>query len=301
MRLAAALPAALLAIPAAAQDATIDERIGETLPRPIEAITSEEAILTGREDIVLLARPKLFTVFLDSSVTYTTNAARSDSGLGGDVVFAIAGGARVETVIDGTWQVYAQIDVFRSDYADLDALDFAGFGAQIGVARRVGPLFGTDLVVGALYQPQFVFDGDFDDHLVSLHRLSAYVSAPLALGDGLAVAPTVIVSGFIANPSDFARVTAEFAVPVFWRPAPDWRLEARPRVYFTEYFDFFEATTGETRRDVGADLTLAATWQPNDWAVLEFALALAANDSSVDSLDFTAFDVTPTATLELRF
>ncbi|MCG8355842.1 MAG: hypothetical protein MI920_09745 [Kiloniellales bacterium] len=287
-----------LAPPAAAQtaDLTIDERLERTLPGPIEPLSPDEAILTGREDIVLLEEREFFTVFAAALASVTSNPSLSNTSSGFDTFFSYNTGARVSTEIAETYRVSAELSTFGAQYADNEALEYAGFGAGLAVDRSFGPY-----TVGTRYGPQVVYDDEFEKHSVTLHRVDLFANRQVALGVNALAAPQVALSAIPADPSDFARVSAELAVPVYYSPAPDWLISGRPQVYVRHYFDFFEQATGETRNDVGGGFALGTAWTPTPWATLSTTMSVGVNRSTLDNLDHEVFTATPSLLLRVTF
>ena len=286
-----------LAPPAAAQaDLTIDERLERTLPGPAGPLPPDEAILTGREDIVLLEERMFFTAFLSASETVTSNPSLTSSGSDVDAFFSYNAGLRAATVIDETYRVSAELSMYGAQYAENEALDYAGFGAALAADRSFGPY-----TAGARYGPQVVFDDEFERHSVTLHRIDVFANRQVALAANALVAPQVTLTAIPADPADYARIAAELAVPVYYSPAPDWLITGRPRVYAGHYFDFFERTTGDTRNDYGGGLALSAAWTPTPWLTLSAALSVGVNRSTLGNLNHEVVTATPSLLLRVRF
>lgn len=287
-----------LAPPAAAQtaDLTIDERLERTLPGPIEPLAPEEAILTGREDIVLLEAREFFTVFAATSVTTTSNPSLANVSPDFDTFFSYNTGARASTEIAETYRISAEISTFGAQYAENEALEYAGIGAGLAVDRSFGPY-----TLGTRYGPQVVYDDKFESHSVTLHRLDVFGNRQVPLGGSALAAPQVSLTAIPADPSDYARVSAELAVPVYYSPAPDWLITGRPQAYARHYFDFFEQATGETRNDIGGGLSLSAAWIPQPWLSLSTSLSVGVNRSTLDNLNHEVFTATPSLLLRATF
>ena len=66
---------------------TIEQRIQQLRPPAVLALPPEEAILTGREDVVLLRRRKLFTLSANAGYRFTDNAFLSDEFRESDQIF----------------------------------------------------------------------------------------------------------------------------------------------------------------------------------------------------------------------
>ncbi len=291
---------AALATPlsAAAQtpDRTIDTRLERTLPGPAEPLTMEEAILTGREDIVLLEERKFFTAFLATAATMTTNPTLANGSTDLDMVYSYNVGIRAATVIAETYRLSAELSTFGAEYEENDALEYAGFGASLGVDRSIGPY-----TVGFRYAPQIVFDSDYEDRAVTLHRMDAFAARVVDLGAPAIAIPQLTLSAIPADPNDYARVAAEVSVPVYYSPAPDWLVSVGAHLYATHYFDFFERFTGEERTDIGGGVTFRAVWTPEEWISLSLNIGFAAQHSTVRELSYEAVNVTPTLVLSVRF
>ena len=299
MLTAGLLPASLgLVPPAVAQtpDLTIDERLERTLPGPTEPLSPDEAILTGREDIVLLEEREFFTLFVSALASVTSNPSLSNVSPDFDTLFSYNTGARVSTEIAETYRVSAELSTFGAQYAENEALEYAGFGAALAVDRSFGPY-----TVGTRYGPQVVYDDKFEKHSVTLHRVDFFATRQVPLGFNALAAPQIALSAIPAEPADFARVSAELTVPVYYSPAADWLITGRPQVYVRHYFDFFEQATGETRNDVGGGFALSAAWTPTPWAILSTAVSVGVNRSTLENLDHEVFTATPSLLLRVTF
>ncbi|MEL6317131.1 MAG: hypothetical protein AAFR16_05775, partial [Pseudomonadota bacterium] len=271
-------------------------RLDETLATPLAPLPLEETILTGREDVVLLSERKFFTAFLRTGFAFTSNPTQSNDDEGVDGIGTYNAGLRAATRIADTYDVYAEVSTFGARYVENDELDYSGVGAALGVSRDVG-----SYQIGGVYRPQIVFDEDFSDRFVTLHRVAGYASRQVDLAEDVIIAPTVTVSAIPADPSDFTRFEFEASAPMAYRAAPDWTLTARPTAFLRHYPDFFESVTGEDRVDVGGGASFSAQWSPETWVVVTALAAFEATHSSVQALSHASFSASPQVLLTLKF
>ena len=132
---------------------TIQQRIEQLRP-PVEApLPPEEAILTGKEDIVLLRRAKLFTLRADAGYVFTNNAFLSDDLKDDDRIFQPSLTLRAGTRIAERYDVFAEVQAFAARYEDNPVLDFDAFTVRLGGEMPV-----EDWLLGASYSATPVFE-----------------------------------------------------------------------------------------------------------------------------------------------
>jgi len=150
---------------------TIEQRI-EQLRRPAaRPLAAEEAILTGKEDIVLLRRAKLFTLSAEANYRHTNNAFLSDNRKESDDIFSPFVSLRAGTRIAQRYDVYAEVSAFGSRYAQNSELDFDAFSGQIGGEM---PIAGW--LAAASYSATPVYDRGLHNRIV---RWSQKIGQPV--------------------------------------------------------------------------------------------------------------------------
>jgi len=95
---------------------TIEQRAQQAQEGPILAVPLKEFILTGEDDLVLLRRPKLFTIESNSSYQLTDNAFLSDKQKTHDYVVSQSLLVRAETRIAQRVGVFVSGSGFLSRY-----------------------------------------------------------------------------------------------------------------------------------------------------------------------------------------
>ena len=300
-RLAAALVCALASVASGAlaqvQDPNIEQRLEQARPGPTLQVQLDEAILTGREDLVLLRERKLFSITGDIRESYTTNAFLTDRRVEDDFVTDAGLTFRVGTRIDQRFDVYAEGSVFGSRYAENEELDFNGLAGRAGVEMPIG-----DYRVGLAYQVTAAFDSDgFGDHLVTLHDIVLSANRIFVLDQDTALVPQVTVGRTFADPSDFELWFARGSVSLVHRFMPNLIGAIGPEIYYRAYDNYFENLTGESREDVGLRISAAIRWQPYDFLQVSAEASYVVNESTVGFNDYDAFGVAPMVRLTLRF
>ncbi len=275
---------------------TIEQRIEQVRPPAARPLPAAEAILTGKEDVVLLRRRKLFTLNVQPSYIYTTNAFLSDDRESSDHVFNGFATIRAATQIARRYDVFAEFGGFLSRYQDNPELDFDGILGTVGVDLPV-----DDWRVGLAYSGIGAFGRGFGDHLVTLHVLAASLRRVFPLTRATAVVPQLAVSRVWADPDDFSTVTVRGGATVIYRVTEKLAAVAGAQIHARVYDDFIEETTGESREDYGIAGQLALRWTPLETVSLSAFVSGTAVDSTVDANEYTSFTASPSLRLSIRF
>jgi opacity protein-like surface antigen len=263
---AALLLALAAGAPAAAQvpgDPGIDQRVRQ-IQRDAEDArrrTEQEAILTGRNDIVLMRRRRFFTLSGSASLGITDNATLSPSPSAGDILATFEASLGFSTRLGGLVDVSAEIGLNTARYFDNKALDVVAGYAQVAAHVEI---VGFDLDLS--YTPNRVWDGDFEQRQLTQHRFSAGLSRSFALGRVL-VRASVGGERIEANPTAFKNWAANAGLSAILPLGARASLTASLRGTRRWYDDYFEGLLGFPRRD----------WQVE--AAAGFALRFGANAS----------------------
>jgi hypothetical protein len=275
---------------------TIEQRI-EQLRRPAaRPLAAEEAILTGKDDIVLLRKAKLFSLSAEATYRHTNNAFLSDNRKVSDDIFAPAVTFRAGTRIDQQYEVYAEVAAFGSRYRDNSQLDFDAFSGRIG-----GEVPVAGWLVGARYSATPVYERGVDNRIVTLHDLSLSARRIFLLGENTALLPTLTASRVFADPDDFTTYSGRVRALLVHRLTQGLAVYVGPQAYTRHYDDFFEDVTGETRRDYGVTGQAFLVWAPLDWVSLSGLVDVTQNWSTVDDNEYFAWVASPSVRLTLRF
>ena len=289
---------AVLSTPAAAQTgaATIDERVGQVRPPTERALEADEAILTGREDLVLLRRADLFTLRAGSAYRYTTNAFLSDNDRKDDHILSPSASFGIGTRIDQRFDVFADISVFASRYEENTELDFDAFSGRIGGEMPAGPWR-----LGLTYSGTPVYTSGFEDHQVTLHDISLQARRSLALGEKTVLLPSVTATRVFGDPNDFSTVGGRVQALVAHKVSDEVTGFLGGNGYGRRYDDFFESRTDETRYDYGVSGQAIVSWRPAAWIDFTSIVSVTQNFSTVDENEYFSFDVSPSMNLTVRF
>ena len=289
-------PAASAAVAQTGSAPSIERRL--TLPDgpPTFEVTPEERVLTGKDDLVLLRRRKFVTLSADLSPRYSSNAFLSDSRGDGDVAVNGAVGLRAETVIDQRYAVFATAGYAVARYNRFSQLDYDSLSGGIGARMPDGPW-----TYSLGYGIAVTKDSGFDDHIVTQNVFNGSVSYTIEIDRDTAVFPFVSLTRVFANPGDFDNVSLVPGVSAVHRIAPDLAVSADFQLVGRVYDDFFEETTGRTRREVGLLSGAGWRWTPRPNIVVQGRLGVGYLASTINSVDYFEFNASPTLTARIRF
>lgn len=294
--LGSATLAALCAGAALAQD-TVDQRLQDFRASGITEIPADEALLTGKDDLVLLQERKFFSVNANLRSTFTNNAYLSNQVRKSDLVTDGSLTGRFATRIDQTYDVYAEAGVLASRYANQHGLGYNGITAGIGGEAPVGKLR-----VGMQYGYTTAFEkGGFSDQLVGLHDIVGYANYPISLGNDTALVPQLALDRTLGNPSDYDAWTVRGSVSVVHRLKANLIGVAGVDLAYKDYDDYFESVIGESREDKTAGVSASLRWTPLDAVQLAAGVQATYNNSSVRANDYTMLSVTPSVQLKVSF
>jgi len=274
-----ALLALGLAAPLAAQVPAdqIDQRVRDVPPSAEERRAEEdEAILTGRDDILLLEKRKFFTIFASAGPGFTDNAALSPTARREDGLFTADAGIRIATRLGGKVDVFAEAGASTTRYFKETDLDFvAGFGA-VGAHVR---LAGFDL--DAAYTPTLVYDGDVEDRQLTQHRFVVGIGRGARIGKAL-VRAAIGGERIEANPSAFQNFSATATLSGFLPVARRVSLLGSARGVRRWYDNYFEGLLGVERRDWFVEGAAGISWQAHRRITVDARATYARNFSTAD-------------------
>lgn len=275
---------------------TIEQRMQQLRPPSERALPPEEAILTGKEDLVLLQRRKLFTLSGNAEYRYTDNAFLSDDFRESDQIFSPNVGLRVATRIAERYDVYAEAQAYAARYKEHPELDFDGFTGRIGGEMPAG-----SWLLGASYSGSPVYDKGLHNHLVTLHELQLSARRVVPIDRKTALLPSFHLSRIFADPNDFSTVSGDAGVSVVRQLSGEVvglvGLQAEGR----SYDNYFEELTNETRRDLGLSGRLILVWRPTDWFSASGLVELTRNWSTLKVNDYHNISVAPAVHLTAHF
>ena len=159
----------------------------------------------------------------------------------------------------------------------------------------------THWTVDLVYFPLLSFDRDFDDRTLTLHNF--------VLGGGRRLGKTAggstidflpRITRTFGNPHDFSATEARLDFKLETTVAEKAvTLTLTPGIRGKIYDDFFEAQTGESRKDLTLVVDTMAKWTPKGWksVTLKGGFTFTENSSSVNALSFSRFDALPSITI----
>ncbi|MEJ0062272.1 MAG: hypothetical protein WDO70_03490 [Alphaproteobacteria bacterium] len=266
---------------------------------PLNALdlTPEESMLTGHDDLVVLQKRKLFQISANTRETYTTNAFLSDELKHDDFVFDGNVAARAGTRIAQRVDVFAETNLFTSQYAKNHQLSYNGYGGGVGAATSAGKFqFGLNYSAASVYDSH-----GFDKHSVTLHTVTLGVSRPYAVSANAAIVPQLAVERTMSDPSAYATWTQRAALLGVYGFTPELTGSVGTELAYRNYDDYFESVTGEAREDIGVRIAGAVRWQPVNYVQLAAEIGFGANGSTISSSRYTGFTASPGVSLNIRF
>lgn len=275
------LTAMSAAAPAFAQTAPVDPGIDQrirNLPAPGDAArqAEEEAILTGRDDILLMRRRRFFTLYGSAGINGTTNAGLSPTDPVDDQFANADVGIRIATRLGGAVNVYAEAGLSSTRYFEQDRLDLvAAFGA---VGANV-ELAGFDL--DAAYAPVIAWDADWDERQLTQHRFTGSIGRSARVGPVL-VRAAVGGERIEADPEPFANSAAVGSLSGFWPLGTNLAVMASVRGARRWYDDYFEGLLGVERKDWFVEGALGLSYRPAAAITLDMRWTYARNWSTAD-------------------
>ena len=275
---------------------TIEQRIQQLRPPAALALPPEEAILTGREDVVLLRRRKLFTLSANAGYRFTDNAFLSDEFRESDQIFEPTLTLRAATRIAERYEVFAEVRGFAARYQDNSELDFDGFTGRLGGEMPV-----DSWLIGSSYSGSVAYERGLGAHLVTLHEIDLSARRGVPLDQQTALWLSFRASRAFADPDDFTTVSGEARLTLVRSLHDDIIGLVGILGNVRRYDDFFETATGETRLDDGAIGQAALVWRPVEWFSVSGVVELTQNWSSVGLNEYHGIEVFPALNLTARF
>ncbi len=285
------------ATPATDATQTIEERVRQPGAIPALDVSAEEAILTGRDDILLLKPRKIFELYAEPGYRFTTNAFLSDQVKRADHYVLGTVGGRAATRVDQKVDVSADAKLFSARYARNPVLDYdagqGSFGAEMPVddGWRAGfSLVGT-----------WVYDRGFNRRLVRLGDFNIPVRKTFQVGDDILIVPFGTFTRTWSSPRDFMNVQLRGGSTFIHALSPKFYLSVTPSLYWRHYDSFFEPVFNKTREDVNLDGQFGFIWAPIEFATLSTQIILTRNWSTLATNEYRALTAAPTVRLSIKF
>ena len=203
---------------------------------------------------------------------------------------------RAETRIVQRVDVFVSGSGFLSRYNHNQGLDFNGVTGSAGGSWPV-----DRWVMSLRYDGSAIFDRNFDAHLVTLHNLGFDLSTTIGLGVTTALYPFVSAVRVWANPDDFSSTAFVGGGTLVHALTQTMVVLFQGQVDYKSYDDFFEPSTLEARHDYGARLLAALNWTPREWVTVNISATIARNESTISTLRYTNFLLSPSVRVLFRF
>lgn len=275
---------------------TIEQRAHQAQEGSSLGAPHEEFRISDEEDLVLLRRPKLFTVESNSSYQFTDNAFLSDKQKTHDYVLSQSVLAQAKTRIAQRVNVFISGSGLLSRYHRNQGLDFNGVTGSAGASLPI-----DRWLVSLRYDGNIIFDRDFDSHLVTLHNLGLDFSTTIGFNESTALFPFFTVVRVWANPDDFSNTTMAGGGTIVFELSPTVAVFFQGQVDYKSYDDFFEPSTLEARHDYGARMLAALNWTPLDGITVNVTATVARNESTLSTLRYTNVVLSPSLRIFFRF
>ena len=285
------------ATPATDATQTIEERVRQPGAIPALDVAQEEAILTGRDDILLLKPRKLFELYAEPGYRFTTNAFLSDQLKHADHYVLGTVGGRVATRVDQKVDVFADAKLFGARYANNPVLDYDAGQGSLGAETPVadGWRAGFSLV------GTWVYDRGFDRRLVRLGDFNIPVRKTFQIGDDVLIVPFGAFTRTWSSPRDFMNVQLRGGSTFIHALSAKFYLSVTPSLYWRHYDSFFEPVFNKTREDVNLDGQFGFIWAPAEFVSLSTQIVLTRNWSTLAPNDYRALTAAPTVRLSIKF
>lgn len=246
----AALSPTLLVVPAMAQSvspvqANLDVRARARALLISPETAARDALLSGRNDIVLLAKPALFTVSASIDTTHSSNAFMRPEDDVADTATNSDLGVQIGTRIASRFDVSASLVVSNQTYSKYSELDYNSVQASLGVAARLKG-FEIDLRVS----PSRIYDSKFKQVQLTQQQSQVTVAYPLQL-KGVNIVPSIFASRSNSNPVDYNNTAYGIDISAARRLSTSWPLTAFVSVGYQQraYDAYFPDLLGVERTD----------------------------------------------------
>jgi hypothetical protein len=302
IRVALAVAALLLAASsaAAATDPALDARVRDMLDQARGGETADSALVTGRGDLILLSRRKLFVAHFTISPQRTSNAELAGEGGHADTLLTIEAGLGASTRVADRVNLHADISVLGVRYGEISALDYDAVTADIGADTDWATPVGR-LSVGADYLPAVIYTRGFGDRQLTQHRLLAAAQLATPIRPRLSIISTGTVERTWADPQDYDNWGAAIDETLVFRPAPELQVAVGGGLYARRYPNYFPALIGVTRRDHGWRASVAVSYSTTPRLVLTASASHVENRSTSDVNPYRVDNGGLTARVALRF
>jgi hypothetical protein len=238
--------------------ANLDARARARAPLVDPDVAAREALLSGRNDVVLLTRPPLFTVLASVDTSSSSNAFMRPSDAVADVSTNTDLGVQIATRIASRFDVSASVTASNQTYSKYSELDYSSLQASIGVSTR---LKGFD--IEARYAPSRIYDSQFKKAQLTQHNTQISVAYPMQFKD-VSLVPSLFASRSKSDPEDYTNTAFGADVSVSRRVRASWPVTAFAAIGYQErsYDAYFPDLLGVERKDrltrgsIGLDIAL---------------------------------------------
>lgn len=236
---------------------TIDDRFRTQLLRIAPDAAREEALLSGRDDIVLLRLTPLFTLHGSLTGSNTTNAFLGPADRKVDNFATADAGLRIGTRIAGRVDIFGDVSAIATRYAKFASLDYSALAGSIGASTNFGPVG-----IALTYQPSIVYDRNFKRRQLTQHRMQLSASLPVRFRS-FTIEPSARAERVLAKPGDYTNTAYGAALTISHSLGArlPFLLYASVGYEHRSYDHYFPDLVGVKRTDRRLEGSVGAQWR----------------------------------------
>ena len=251
----------------------------------------------GDDALIAMARFDLFFLGISAGTMFTDNAFSSSINERSDILgqFGLTFGAN--TTVDEKVDLLAQLNLQSVRYSRFSELDYNQIGGLFSIAYKVDGLWR----IGSSYRPYTLQDRNFASQFATYHELSIFTDYLAPFDEQWLLQGSLTASRIWASPNDYDSVRLAAVLGLIWTPAERLVIRGGITLRYTDYDDFFESLTGEDRRDFTVAPYLQVQYQYSTKVTLSASLGFSDNYSTVESVGYESFTLSPQFSVAIRF
>ncbi len=279
---------------AQAQNNSINERVQNNAEEPY-ILRSNDPIFYDK-NLLILKKPKLWTAYANPTIQYTDNAFLTSSNLQSDFIASFTSGLDFNLKMPNKIALNAGISASRFEYKNNNALGYNSLQGNIGASYSY-----KNWVASFGYGPTLVYEKDFDNRSITLHRLSVVAARNKVYWSKLIFTSYGAAHYIRANPDEFSYTQFDSGLRLLYPITHKWSVALNPHLYQKSYNDFFEDQTGVQRNDIGVRIGSNLTYAPQKNMYFSASLSYTRNKSTLDSSNYALKNVAPSIRFSYRF
>lgn len=258
---------------------------------------AQNALLTGKNDILLLRRTKLLTFIAQASASETNNAALTPIDAEYDKIGNGQIGVRFSTNVANRFNVFADLSALGVRYKRRADLDYSALSGAIGIHLNHK---GLDFSLS--HQPSIVFDRGFDKRQLKQSRSEAQIGYPIIF-KGFYVNPTAHYARISADPADYNHASYGAELGITKRILKRQPLYANVNYSFSrrQYESYFADFLGTDRNDRNKSIDFGLRYDLNDKMSLNLKYEMTRNYSTSDVNEYKVENKAIGLSLNMRF